>query len=94
MYDMLGTGLFDGQFRRYTRSTSLVSTMTIISWAAVTAVHNIVSVIGLITCGEIMSYRSSLSTKKNGCCSNRVVLARVDDKIIEIEIVRLDILYR
>jgi hypothetical protein len=38
-----------------------------------------------------MSYRSSLSTKKNGCCSNRVVIARVDDKIIEIEIVRLDI---
>jgi hypothetical protein len=44
-----------------------------------------------IECGEIMSYRSSLSTKKNGCCSNRVVIARVDDKIIEIEIVRIDI---
>jgi hypothetical protein len=42
-------------------------------------------------CGEIMSYRSSLSTKKNGCCGNRVVIARVDDKIIEIEIVRFDI---
>jgi hypothetical protein len=40
---------------------------------------------------ERLSYRSSLSTKKNGCCSNRVVIARVDDKIIEKEIVRLDI---
>jgi hypothetical protein len=44
----------------------------------------------LITCEEIMSYRSSLSTRKDGCCSNRVVIARVDDKIIEIQIVRLD----
>jgi hypothetical protein len=34
---------------------------------------------------------SSFLAKKNGCCSNRVVIARVDDKIIEIEIVRLDI---
>jgi hypothetical protein len=42
----------------------------------------------LITCEEIMSYHSSLSTRKDGCCSNRVVIARVDDKIIEIEIVR------
>jgi hypothetical protein len=64
--------------------------MTIISWAAVTAVarqpqhcqrdwaHNL---------WRDYELQSSLSTKKNGCCSNRVVIARVDDKIIEIEIV-------
>jgi hypothetical protein len=38
--------------------------------------------------GEIMSYRSSLSTRMDGCCSNRVDIARIDDKIIEIKSLR------
>jgi hypothetical protein len=54
--------------------------MTIVFLAAAT---HIVSVIGLIICEGIMSYRASLSTRMDGCCGNRVVIARIDDKIID-----------
>jgi hypothetical protein len=57
--------------------------MTIVFLAAVAAAAtNIVSVIGLIICEGIMSYRASLSTRMDGCCGNRVVIARIDDKIL------------
>jgi hypothetical protein len=53
----------------------------------VAATGSVVLTIGQ-RCEEIMSYRSSSSTRMDGYCSNRVDIAGIYDKIIEIEIVK------